>query len=117
MQTPDTWQTVVIIIGGVLALAAAINTVGSATEKIVKAWRASRAPDDAQNERIAALEATTLELQREAEKIQARLDKRDNGMIILYEAIIALLGHGIDGNNVSEMKDVKRKIETYLINK
>ena len=116
MEGISTWQVVVITIGGVLALAAAVNTVGNAIEKIVKAYRAGKAPDEVQDQRISALEAATAELQREAQRVAERLDRRDDGMSLIYEALLALCSHGIDGNNVDDMRTAKRKIENFLIN-
>lgn len=113
----EPWQIIGLVIGGILAAAGAVNTVGSAIEKLAKAWRSAHAPDAEQDRRITALEEAASELQREADKIRKRLDDRDDGMTIMYRAILALLGHGIDGNNVDEMRTAKSDIQNYLINK
>ena len=113
----EPWQIIGLVIGGILAAAGAVNTVGAAVEKIIKALKAAHAPDAEQDRRITALEEATTELQREAERLRKRLDDRDDGMTIMYKAILALLGHGIDGNNLDEMRTAKSEIQNYLINK
>lgn len=113
----EPWQIIGLVIGGILAAAGAVNTVGAAIEKIVKVWRSAKAPNDEQDRRITALENATTELQREAERIRQRLDESDVDKPILYKSLLALLGHGIDGNNVDEMRSAKQEIQNYLIKK
>lgn len=91
-----------------------IRNVFAAAIDLIKWWKQ---PNADQNTRIVALENATAELQREANRIRERLDSNDDGMTIMYKSLLALLGHGIDGNNVDEMRNAKREIENYLINK
>ena len=45
------------------------------------------------------------------------LTKIDNGNRATQQAILALLDHGIDGNNVKQMQDAKEELQRYLINR
>lgn len=105
------------IIGGVLAVAAAVNTVGSAVEKIVKAAKAANAPNEAQNTRLDKLEAWRKEVDMRLVNGNNHFDSIDEGNRVTQKALLALLAHGIDGNNVKQMEEAKHDLETHLINR
>ncbi len=117
MENLTTWEICVATVGGLLALAAAINTLGAAWEKISKARKAVKAPNNAQDERLDRLE-------KDMEKAMEFLgnDKRhlavlDEGNKVTQRAMLALLAHGIDGNNVHQLEKAKADLEEYLINR
>lgn len=64
---------------------------------------------------------TVAELQDDVDDIKNKL-KNDNWRIVrlensdcvLLKAIGALLSHGIDGDNVEEMKDARKELNNYL---
>ena len=35
---------------------------------------------------------------------------------VITKGVLALLDHGINGNNIDQMKDARHDVETYLIN-
>lgn len=111
-------ETVLIIVGlAVLGLPGAINTIGSAIEKIAKAKKAVEAPNAAQNEKIADHEKRIQKLERHQEN-----DKRELEAIREYNRIsalaqIALLDHGLDGNNIKPMQDAKDELNHWLASK
>lgn len=106
MQSP--WALVTAVAGAVIL----IRNGAAAVIDLIKWWKA---PNADQDKRIEALEHATAELQREANAIRTRLDTNDDGMTIMYKSLLALLGHGIDGNNVDEMRSAKQEIQNYLI--
>ena len=57
MQGLEPVQIIALCFGGLLALAGLINTVVPAFEKIVKLFRAAKAPNEAQDARLDGLEA------------------------------------------------------------
>lgn len=105
----DIWPTV-------LAVASAIVLLSNAAEKIFKAVKVAKAPEQRQNDEI--------------EGIKARLDKLEKAMLldekqlkdarecnhVITKGVLALLDHGINGNNIDQMKDARQDVEAYLIN-
>lgn len=106
-----------LIVGGVLAVCGAISTVGAAVEKIVKVIRAAKAPNDEQNARISSLEEWRVGVDRKLDTDKKRLDNKDSGDRVTQLALLALLDHGIDGNNIDQMLKAKQELQQHLINR
>lgn len=47
---------------------------------------------------------------------KARLDRIDAGQRVEQQGILALLDHGLDGNNVAQMEKAKVALQEHLIN-
>lgn len=106
-----------LVLGGLLTLAGAITTIGSAAGHIVKAWRAAKAPNDRQDDRLADLEEWRKEVDRKLNSDKQQLDEIHEGLRASYQAQLALLDHGIDGNNIKQMQDAKVVLQKHLINR
>ena len=108
--------TPTLIIGGVLAIAGAISTIGGAVEKIVKVVKAAKAPEQQQNAEIEDIKnrLDTVERKLDNDKLQIKDAKECNH--VLTKGMLALLEHGINGNNIDQMRDAKNGVEAYLIN-
>lgn len=104
-------------IGGVLAIAAAVNTIGSAIEKIVKAIKTAKNPNEIQNTRLDALEQWRADVDRRLVSGSTHFDAIDEGNRVTQTALLALLAHGIDGNNIDQMRSAKQALEAHLINR
>lgn len=109
--TPGQFWTVV------LAVCAAIVLLGNAGEKIAKVVAAARRPNDEQNQRIAALEADVADIKRMLSNDKHHLEVLDEGNRACQRALLALLDHGIDGNNIKQMQDAKEALRLHLIGK
>lgn len=109
--------TLLEIIGGILAVAAAVNTIGSAVEKIVKAAKAANNPNEVQNDRLDELERWRKDVDQRLVNGNTHFDSIDASTRVTQRALLALLSHGIDGNNIKDMEAAKHEIETYLISK
>ena len=111
-------ETVLMIVGLiVVGLPGAINTIGNAVEKIAKAKKAVEAPNAAQDAKIQDHEQRIVKLERHQEN-----DKRELEAIREYNRIsalaqIALLDHGLDGNNIKPMQDAKDELNHWLARK
>ena len=101
----------------VLGLASAIVLLANAAGVIIKAWRAAKAPNDQQNQRLDALEAWKAEVDRKLLNDNNHLTAIDAGERVTQRALIALLDHGIDGNNIKQMQDAKEALQDHLINR
>lgn len=117
MENLTPWEIVVIVCGLLMGGAGAINVLGSAAEKIAKAWKAAKAPNDQQDDRLEKLETDVREIKKELRTDARRLDTQDESNRVTQQALLALLAHGIDGNHVEQMETAKAKLENHLINR
>jgi hypothetical protein len=108
--------TPAMIMAAVLSVASAIVLLSNAVEKVVKAVKAAKAPNVQQNERIDALEEWRKEVDRKLIRDNDRLQEIDTGNRVTQRALLALLDHGIDGNNIKQMQDAKEALQDHLIN-
>ena len=117
MENLTPGMIIALVIGGLMALAGFINTVGSAFEKVVKAVKVAKAPNTEQNERLATLEDWRKEVDRRLDKYHQHFDTLDDGSRVTQLALLALLDHGIDGNNIQQMQHAKEELQNHLINR
>ncbi len=109
--TPEiVWTTI-------LAAASAFVLLSNAVEKIVKAVKTARAPNQKQDERIADLEAWKKTVEGRLSKEDSRLDIVEESNRATHRALLALLDHSIDGNNIKQMQDAKEELTNHLINR
>lgn len=101
----------------ILAVASAIVLISNAVEKIVKAVKAAKAPNTKQDERLTALEAWKKIVDGKLDRDNDRLGVIEEGNRATQRAILALLDHGIDGNNIKQMQDAKEILQNHLINR
>ena len=101
----------------VLAFASAVVLLSNAAEKIAKAAQAAKAPNIKQDERITAVEHHLEEVDKFLAGDKKRLDALDDGNRATQRAILALLDHGIDGNNIEQMQHAKEALQNHLINR
>lgn len=101
----------------IAAVAAAVILLANAAEKIVAIWHTIRAPDIAQDDRLANLERDVTKIKGYLENDKKRLNTLSEGDKMTKRSLLALLNHGIDGNNITQMKAVKKELEDYLIDR
>lgn len=101
----------------VLAVASAVVLLSNAVEKIVKAVKAAKAPNNEQNARLDALEEWRDGVDRILAADKNHLDSIDEGNRATQRALLALLDHGIDGNNIAQMQHAKEELQNHLINR
>lgn len=106
-----------IVVGGILALCGAITTIGGAVEKLAKVVKAARAPNVEQNVRLEDLDSRLTDVERKLENDKTHLDNIDAGNRVTQLALLALLDHGIDGNNIDQMQHAKEELQNHLINR
>lgn len=109
-------EIVAISVGGILALSGAVKTVGDAVEKIIKIFRAAKAPEKAQNAEIEELKTRLDSVERKLENDKKAISDAKECNHVLTKGMLALLEHGINGNNIDQMRDAKNGVEAYLIN-
>ena len=100
-----------------LSGASAVVLLWSAVKTILEIVKAAKAPNDKQNERLTALETWRTEVDNKLKNDDARLGAIAEDNRITQRALLALLDHGIDGNNIKQMQDAKEDLQAHLINK
>ena len=96
---------------------AAIVLIGNAVEKIGKAVAAARKPNEQQDAAIRGLEIRMEAVERKLANDKTRLDAYEDGMRVSQQALLALLDHSLDGNNIKQMEEAKNAIQKHLLNK
>ena len=100
----------------ILAIASAIVLLSNAAEKIGKAIQTAKAPNTLLSERMDKAEKHLEEVDGFLAIDKKRLDRLDEGNRATQRALLALLDHGIDGNNLSQMQHAKEELQNHLIN-
>ena len=98
-------------------VAAAIVLLSNAAEKIVKGVQAAKAPNAQQNKRLDDLEKRMTAAEKKLDRDKAHFDAIDASNRVTQVALLALLDHGIDGNNIDQMQHAKEELQTHLINR
>ena len=98
-------------------VAAAIVLLANAAEKIAKTVQTVKAPNAKQDERLTALEEWRKDVDTKLANDKRHLDAIDEGNRASQRALLALLDHGIDGNNITQMQHAKEELQNHLINR
>lgn len=115
-MTLTPWQIALLVWGGCLTIAQAINTIGSAIEKLTKLRQAAAAPNEEQNTRLDSLERRMDEAEKKLGRDFAAFQNLEKSTAVTQRALLALLGHGLHGNNVEEMAGAEKELKEYLTN-
>lgn len=100
----------------ILAVASAVVLLVNCAEKIVIAIKAARAPEDKQNKKIQDIEDRLNKVESKLENDKKQIADAKECNHVLTKGMLALLEHGINGNNIDQMRDAKNGVEAYLIN-
>ena len=100
-----------------LAAASAIVLLSNAAEKIIKAVKTAKAPGEQQDKRIEDLEKRMEVAEKQLSADKGHLSAIDDSNRVTQIALLALLDHGIDGNNMDQMRHAKEELQTHLINR
>lgn len=123
------------LVGFITAIGGAIVTIGAVVTIIFKLVNRLKAPEDKQNERLDALEKKQELL---AEDLKEQKKQRDETITqfmqyftnddnrfkaiersnkVTQNALLALLKHALNGNDLQALKDAEKSLEAYLIEK
>ena len=101
----------------ILWVCGAIVSVSAAVAVIIKVVQKAKAPEKTQNERINKLEKKVERFEQLFDNDNKRLQKLEEGNRVTQQAILALLSHALNGNDVDSLQKAKAKLEDYLIGK
>ena len=102
------------LFAGILTVCAGISCVAAAVGWIIKVINAAKQPVE---ERLSALEQKSAEYETYFINDKKRLEEMEQGNKVTQRAILALLSHGIDGNDIEAMKAAKKELQDFLIGK
>ena len=112
------------LIALILAVCGAIVTISAAIGVIAKALDKAKAPELKQNERLDAHEKRLNALDEIIVKFREYFDNDDRRFKeieksnkITQSALLALLKHSINGNDTESLKEARKNLEEYLIEK
>lgn len=100
-----------------LAGASAVVLLANAIEKIARAVQAAKAPGAVQDKRLEELEKRMDSVEKNQITNANHLTAIDDSTRVTQLALLALLDHGIDGNNIDQMRHAKEELQTHLINR
>lgn len=106
-----------MLLAAVLAVAGAINTLGSASNWVVRLVQACKAPNAEQDKQLAELQEWRKGVDQKLDNDHKRLLKKEDSDRITQRALLALLAHGIDGNHQKQMEEAKNELQNHLISK
>ena len=103
------------ILTGFLAICAGLVTIGKAVELIGRTIARAKLPNVEQDKRLTDIEKRMDVFEHYFDVDKARLDNIANGGRIIQKALLALLDHGIDGNDIEGMKKIKQELTEFLL--
>lgn len=103
------------LVAALLWICGTITAVSAAVTVIIKMVTKAKAPERRQNERIEALEKKMEKVNELLDNDNKRLRALEEGNKMTMEALLALLGHAKDGNNVQQVEKVEKDLSEYLI--
>lgn len=74
-------------------------------------------PNRSQNQRLDALEKWKEQVDGRLTTGDLHFREIDNGNRITQKAILALMKHAINGNDIDELKKAEKSLEEYLVEK
>lgn len=123
MDTPIVF-TVSEALQGFLYLCGALITVSSVATVLMKFFDWKNRPNQRQNERLDAAEKRLDGIDKKFQQYdnffltdKERLDDIDKANKVTQRAILALLSHAINGNDVDSLHRAKHELEDYLTQK
>lgn len=106
----DLYQALLAVCGCITAVAAAIGVIAVCVKK-------AKSPNQKQNERLDKLEERLDKHDELLNKDHQRFQNIENGNKVTQRALLALLRHGIDGNDIDSMRKAENELQQYLIEK
>lgn len=108
----------------IISVCAAIVTISAAIGVIFKSLEKLKAPEKAQNERLNTIDSKLSEHDKILKQFREYFKNDDNRFIaiensnkITQSALLALLKHAINGDDLESLKTAERSLEEYLIQK
>ena len=123
METAITF-TLSQALAAILATCGAIVSISAAAGVIWKIITRAKKPNEEQDKRLDDIEKRLGEhdekfrsYDRHFQSDKDRIESMEEGNRVTQQAILALLAHAIDGNNIEPLKHAEENLQQYLINR
>ena len=103
-----TWESIISIAAGITAICVCVSWLYKGAKKV-------QDPVNKNEERITAIEARLAKHDEMLDADNRRLKAIEGENRIIMKALLALLSHGIDGNDVDGMRLARDELQKYLI--
>lgn len=104
IETITTWLQLIVTIGAVVSLFYAVSKFAAK-------------PNKTQDERLDALEKWRMKVDEKLETGNAHFGDIDESNRITQRALLALMSHAINGNDITKLQKAKDDLEIYLTEK
>ena len=108
----------------IIAICGAIVTISAAIGVLTKAIDKARAPETEQNQRLDTIDRRLDDIDKTIATFREYFTNDDNRFKaieksnkITQTALLALLKHSLNGNDMTSLKEAERSLEEYLIEK
>ena len=116
--TPSQLVTMILAVcGGIVSVSAAVTVIARVIAK-------AKQPEKIQNDRISKCEQRLDDNDKKFEKYDgffknddARLKAIEESNKIILNALLALMKHAINGNDIDNLKQSQKELEAYLVKK
>ena len=103
-------------ITGFMSVVGGISVILGTANLLVDTWNRAHKPSRKQDEMIAKHTNELSDVNKKLSMDEARLDAQEESNRLIMKSIMALLSHGINGNNIDQMKEALDSLQTHLIN-
>ena len=107
--------TIIDICKILLAMCGGFITISTSISIIIKAVNSAKKPNQMQNERLDNIEKRLNRYDELFNNDDIRLKVIEDGNPVCQKALLALLDHGLDGNNLDQMQKAKEELQKHLI--
>ena len=101
----------------VLWICGAVCTIAAAVAVFYKAVAKAQEPEHIQNQRLDALEKKVDKFAEFFDRDNKRLNSLDEGNRVTQQALLALMSHAINGNDIDRLSRARDDLESYLVSK
>ena len=109
--------TITFSVSDIVWICGAICTMSAALAVICGVFKKAKEPENVQNGRLDQLEAQVKKFAEYLDRDNKRLNAVDEGTRITQRALLALMSHAINGNDIDELIKAKKSLQDYLIDK
>lgn len=100
-----------------LAYLSLITQIGTMLTLVYALGKFLNRPNQTQNERLASAERRLESVERRIDEHERHIRAMDDGTRVIQEALLALMDHAINGNDIERLRGVRDKLEQHLIEK
>jgi uncharacterized membrane protein YcjF (UPF0283 family) len=109
--TPQEFWTIL------MACCSALITISAAVSIVISAIKKLKEPENVQNQKLEDISKKVDSHEEYFNNDNRRISAIEEGNRVTQKALLALMSHAINGNNIDELKKAENTLREYLINK